>query len=95
MSIDTTDETPAQRRLREARERAAERQNNPEDAIRLPQPGEVAHALISGTSLYRGDLTGGAIILQRGQQFTITSEIATVDLPVLLVSRGYSCADIT
>lgn len=75
MSIDTTDETPAQRRLREARERAAERQSNPEEAIRLPQPGEVAHALISGTSLYRGDLSGGAIILQRGQEFTITSEM--------------------
>lgn len=75
MSIDTTEETPAQRRLREARERAAERQSNPEDAIRLPRPGEVAHALISGTSLYHGDLTGGAIILQRGQEFTITSEM--------------------
>lgn len=72
MSIDTTDETPAQRRLREARERAAERESNPEDAIRLPRAGETAHCLVSGTLVYSGDVIAGGHVLRRGQQFIIT-----------------------
>jgi hypothetical protein len=70
------DETVGQRRLREARERAAERADNPsDDALRLPVPGELAHCLISGVTLYSGDLFAGGVVLTRGQTFVITDSM--------------------
>ncbi|MFF7683876.1 hypothetical protein ACFZA2_14080 [Microbacterium sp. NPDC007973] len=72
----TPAETTGQRRLREARERAAEREANPASAtaIKLPTPGETVHCLVSGTTLHRGGFEGGYVLL-RGQQFIVTAEM--------------------
>ncbi|MDR6691316.1 hypothetical protein J2X55_002228 [Microbacterium sp. 1154] len=75
MSTDTIpdDETVGQRRLREARERAAERADDPGPTIRLPQPGEEVHCLVPGTVLYNGDVFGGGEPLRAGQVFIVTA----------------------